>query len=125
MGPFSSVRDFHNWFSFLYRRPFPHQASIPLEPFRQYLPDDAPIKFTHGDLHRSNIIMSCSKPLRIVAVVDWEQSGWLPGYWEDCKARFTAEWQGEWASKYLPMILPHDEKICEAWDWYRSSMGAF
>ncbi|KAH1474010.1 hypothetical protein KXX06_006032, partial [Aspergillus fumigatus] len=77
-GPFATVRDFHDWFTFLHRKPMPDPYSIPVEPFRHDLPDDCAIKFTHGDLHRSNIIVTPTRPYRILAVVDWEQSGWLP-----------------------------------------------
>lgn len=64
---------------------------VPIEPFRQDLPDDSAIEFTHGDLHRSNIQITPSKPYRVVAIVDWEQSGWLPAYWEARKAQYTAD----------------------------------
>ncbi|KMU82144.1 hypothetical protein CISG_09580 [Coccidioides immitis RMSCC 3703] len=97
--------------------------SIPMEPFRSELPDDAAISFTHGDLHRSNIMVSKSEPWRVVSIVDWEQSGWMPEYWEDRKAHFTSEWKGEWATKYLPMIPRQYESTEEAWWWYTSSMG--
>ncbi|KJF60383.1 phosphotransferase enzyme family protein [Coccidioides immitis RS] len=84
-GPFQSVEEFHDWFVFLCRRPMADPYSIPMEPFRSELPDDAAISFTHGDLHRSNIMVSKSEPWRVVSIVDWEQSGWMPEYWEDRK----------------------------------------
>ncbi|KLJ07850.1 hypothetical protein EMPG_16680 [Blastomyces silverae] len=122
-GPFQSVKDFHDWFIFLCRRPMTDPHSIPIEPFRSELPDNAAITFTHGDLHRSNIILSESEPRRIVAIVDWEQSGWMPEYWEARKAHFTSAWKSEWATKYLPMILQQYESTVEAWLWYTASMG--
>ena len=94
-----------------------------METFRQYLPDDAEIRFTHGDLHPSNIIITSSSPSKVIAIVDWEQAGWLPVYWEDCKARFTADYSGEWSEKYLPMILDHHVNTWESWDYYASAMG--
>ncbi|KKZ62498.1 hypothetical protein EMCG_03093 [[Emmonsia] crescens] len=95
-GPFQSVKALHDWFIFLCRRPMTDPHSIPIEPFRSELPDNAAITFTHGDLHRSNIILSESEPQRIVAIVDWEQSGWMPEYWEARKAHFTSAWKSEW-----------------------------
>lgn len=92
------------------------------EPYRTHLPDDSDIVFTHGDLHRSNILIS-STSLRIVALVDWEQSAWLPAYWEDCKARWTAESLGDWAVKYLPLILDQHESVREAWWYYINPVG--
>lgn len=98
--------------------------SVPIEPFREDLPDDSIIKFTHGDLHRSNIVVSSSKPYYVVGIVDWEQSGWFPEYWEECKARWTTLLSEEWAVVYLPMFLGrYCEKEYEAWNWYTISMG--
>lgn len=71
--------------------------------FRYDLPDDSSIKFTQGDLHRSNISISFSKPYRVLATVDWEQPSWLPEYWEAGKMEWTVS-DKEWA-KYLPLIL--------------------
>jgi Phosphotransferase enzyme family len=122
-GPFTSVKNFHDWFTFLHRRPMPDPHAVPLEPFRQCLPDDIEIAFTHGDLHRSNIILTLSSPPRVIAIVDWEQAGWLPAYWEDRKAHFTAHYLGEWSEKYLPMILDQYTDTWEPWDYYTTAMG--
>lgn len=120
-GPFASVHEFHEWFTFLPRRPMADPHSIPIEPFRHELSDDSAIKFTHSDLHRSNIIVTPSKPRRILAVVDWEQSGWLPEYWEVRKAQYTVDSE-EWSTKYLPMILDQYTRTADPWDWYTSSV---
>lgn len=120
-SPFASVYDFHEWFTFLPRRPMPDSYSVPIEPFRYELPDDSSIKFTHGDLHRSNIMITPSKPRRVLALVDWEQSGWLPEYWETRKAQYTVD-SKEW-SRYLPIILDQYASTADAWDWYTSSLG--
>ncbi|KAL4811874.1 phosphotransferase enzyme family protein [Aspergillus spinulosporus] len=104
-GPFATVHDFHDWFTFLHRRPMPDPYSVPVEPFRRDLPDNCAIKFTHGDLHRSNIIVTPTPPYRVLAVVDWEQSGWLPEYWESRKAQYTADRGESWSITYLPDIL--------------------
>jgi aminoglycoside phosphotransferase (APT) family kinase protein len=122
-GPFMTVSDFHDWFTFLYRRPMPDPHSIPVEPFRHDLPDNCAIKFTHGDLHRSNIIVTPSRPYRALAIVDWEQSGWLPAYWEARKAQYTADRQEEWTTKYLPIVLDQYSDTWDAWDYYTSAMG--
>lgn len=121
-GPFGSVKDFHDWFSFLYKRRVPDPENIP-DPYRQCLPDSSEIVFTHGDLHPSNIILSSTYPIRIIAIVDWEQAGWLPAYWEDRKAHYTSPTFGEWSEKYLPMILDQHKSTWEPWDYYTMSMG--
>ncbi|KAA8650405.1 uncharacterized protein ATNIH1004_003091 [Aspergillus tanneri] len=115
-GPFTTVQDFHNWFTFLYRRPMVDPHSVPIEPFRHELPDNCTIKFTHGDLHRSNIIVTPSRPYQILAIVDWEQSGWLPAYWEARKAQYTADRSEEWSIQYLPMILDQYSSTWDPWD---------
>ncbi|KAF2122620.1 kinase-like domain-containing protein [Lophiotrema nucula] len=120
-GPFTSVKDFHNWFTLQYKRMMPDPETVP-EPYRKDLPDDSEIVFTHGDLHRSNIIVSSSPP-RVVALVDWEQSGWLPVYWEDCKAHRTSAYLSDWDVKYLPLILDQYESAREAWDYYTDPVG--
>ena len=102
----------------------PDPYSVPLEPSRTGLPDDSTIKFTHGDLHRTNFIVTPSQPNRILALADWEQSGWFPGYWEARKAQFTADCTGEWPKKYLPMILDQYQSTWEPWDYYMMSKGA-
>ncbi|EEP78875.1 predicted protein [Uncinocarpus reesii 1704] len=122
-GPFCSVKEFHDWFAFLCRRRMEDPYSTPMEPFRSDLPDDAEIKFTHGDLHRSNIMVKKSDSWQIIAIVDWEQSCWMPEYWEARKASFTAEWNSEWNSRYLPSILQQYESTVDAWYWYTSSTG--
>ncbi|KAF8961080.1 kinase-like domain-containing protein, partial [Flammula alnicola] len=56
-----------------------------------HLPYDSPIVFTHGDLNFSNIMItprSVKDPPSVVAIVDWEQSGWMPSFWEYSKPRF-------------------------------------
>ncbi|EUC63002.1 phosphotransferase enzyme family protein [Rhizoctonia solani AG-3 Rhs1AP] len=59
MGPFTSVAEFHDLFAKL---PWLGcDPSDPPHPFRAHLPDDVPIAFTHGDLHRGNIIVSSAQ----------------------------------------------------------------
>ena len=120
-GPFPSVYEFREWFTFLPRRLLPDPQSVPIEPFRYELPDDCSIKFSHVDLHRSNIMITPSKPRRVLALVDWEESGWLPEYWEARKAEYTVD-REEW-SRYLPVILDQYGSRVDAWEWYTSSLG--
>ncbi|OJJ36138.1 hypothetical protein ASPWEDRAFT_134828 [Aspergillus wentii DTO 134E9] len=122
-GPFPTVRAFHDWWTFLHRRRMSDPHSVPIEPFRYGLPDDSSIKFTHGDLHPSNIILTSSYPYRVLAVIDWEQSGWLPEYWETRKARLTHNRSEGWSSRYLPMIMDQYTSTWDPWDYYIMSMG--
>lgn len=97
--------------------------SVPVEPFRHELPDDSTISFTHGDLHWSNIIVTPGRPYHILAIVDWEQSAWLPAYWEARKAQYTTDSCEEWSILYLPMILDQYTSAWNPWDYYIMAMG--
>lgn len=94
-GPFANVKEFHDWLSWIlikdkgHHLPSINPADIP-DPYRQGLPDDVSVVFTHADLHPSNILISHDKPHNIVSIIDWQQSGWYPDYWEFCKTEFTA-----------------------------------
>lgn len=58
-----------------------------------------------------------------MAIIDWEQSGWLSAYWEVRKAQMSA-WSGEeWASVYLPMVLDGFENTVDSWWWYVAALG--
>jgi aminoglycoside phosphotransferase (APT) family kinase protein len=121
-GPLLSVKAFNDWFAGLYRR---KSKNYILDPYRSSLPDDIFIKFTHGDLHRSNIILGkdvCGE-LHITAIIDWEQAGWLPEYWEVRKAIYSSPLGDEWADTYIPMFLEEWKDTWEAWDFYVAATG--
>ncbi|ROT42204.1 phosphotransferase enzyme family protein [Sodiomyces alkalinus F11] len=126
-GPFNSVAEFHDWMSLMTKAGMEHNwpgyttEEIP-DPLRKELPDDSPVVFTHDDLHPSNIILSITQPRRIIALIDWRQSGWYPDYWEFCKAVFTVPGDGEWATEYIPRFL--EEPNClDTWEWYSRTFG--
>ncbi|KAM7212945.1 phosphotransferase enzyme family protein [Rhypophila decipiens] len=126
-GPFQSVAEFHEWLSLQIRTgleahwPGKQPWEIP-DPYRDGLPDDAEVVFTHADLHPSNIIVSRDSPCEIVALIDWRQSGWYPEYWECCKALYTAEVHSEWMEEYIPNFL--DEPAClDTFDDYARAFG--
>lgn len=87
---------------------------------RHDLPDDERIVFTHADVHPSNIMVSSDEnaPCRVLCLIDWEQSGWYPEYWEGCKVVFPNS-DHRWRKEFVPLILaePKDE-VLEAWDWF-------
>jgi hypothetical protein len=121
---FPNVQSFHDWFirlpSVLVGRPSndPH-------PMRADLPDDIPIVFTHGDLNCSNIMISPkeNQPAHIVAIIDWHQSGWMPAYWEYCKAFWCMGTVDEWRDHYLPKIFHPYDQYHTAWEYTRLSLG--
>lgn len=54
-----------------------------LSDIRPRMREDHRIVFTHGDLAPRNIMV---RGHRIVAILDWEESGWYPEHWELVKA---------------------------------------
>jgi len=84
IGPFTSIAAFHDYFS------NPRNLTSSPHPLRNMLRDNQKIYFTHADINKANIIVSppSDGPVRIRAIVDWQQSGWYPASWEYCKARW-------------------------------------
>lgn len=95
------------------------------DPYRQLLPDDSTVVFTHADLHPSNIMVTeQGSPCRIVALIDWQQSGWYPDYWEFCKAEFTVDPKSEWCAEYIPSFLEQPSDTClEGFESYARTYG--
>lgn len=78
-----------------------------------------PILFTHNDVCPPNILLSPGPNPKVIAIIDWNQSGWYPWYWESCKSRqvglisesFDRALLDEWHTTYVPMILdPADDE---------------
>lgn len=92
---------------------------------RSGLPDNASIKFTHADLHPTNIMLTPEgETPRVVTIIDWHQSGWYPDYWEFCKTRWTSEIGGEWVTKYVPkFVQPVSDEIYAPFDYFTLSLG--
>uniref|UniRef100_A0A8H7NMD5 Aminoglycoside phosphotransferase domain-containing protein n=1 Tax=Bionectria ochroleuca TaxID=29856 RepID=A0A8H7NMD5_BIOOC len=51
------------------------------------------ITFTHGDLNMRNILVSNG---RLSGIVDWENSGWFPEYWDYTKAYYGTKIRRRW-----------------------------
>ncbi|EPE33411.1 Protein kinase-like (PK-like) [Glarea lozoyensis ATCC 20868] len=54
---------------------------------------DHEIVFTHSDLNMRNILVHNGK---ISGIVDWENAGWFPDYWEYTKCHFGARINRRW-----------------------------
>ncbi|KAF5556464.1 kinase [Fusarium phyllophilum] len=95
--------------------PFEDEAS-----FSQYLlhPDDPArrghqIVFTHADLNLRNIlldkvtILDGTRGWAVSGIVDWENSGFYPGYWDCTKAQFEGfRWDYRWARALVAVFRP-------------------
>ncbi|KAH0588646.1 hypothetical protein H2248_004464 [Termitomyces sp. 'cryptogamus'] len=91
------------------------------------LPYNDPFVFTHADLSLCNIMVTRRQPnvpLRIAAIIDWEQSGWLPLSWEPYKARASEE--SDEKIRYLATITGDiDDDVYLALDTFVMSLGGF
>lgn len=77
-GPFSTIGEFHDWL--VCPRGGPRRESMYWHQITSKLRGQHySIVFTHADLAARNIMV---RDGRIVAILDWEFSGWYPEYWE-------------------------------------------
>ncbi|OJD12002.1 hypothetical protein AJ78_07334 [Emergomyces pasteurianus Ep9510] len=122
-GPFKNVKDFNDWLSFLPQHWVPESRRYK-DSYRHFLLDTAAIKFTHGDLHLNNIMISLTGPPRIIAVIDWAHACWYPEYWEYCKAGYPSHYESEWRNVWIPKFLTPYETECNVFGEYVLQMGA-
>ncbi|KAF1824757.1 uncharacterized protein K489DRAFT_316862 [Dissoconium aciculare CBS 342.82] len=107
-GPHDNAADFHDALAKLALPPSetftnPRKEVDELSGFD----DRIPIKFTHADLDKSNIILSREGdgPCRLLAIIDWHQAGWYPEPWEYLKAQSLDDYDSEWVRIYLAKFL--------------------
>ncbi|KAI9657345.1 MAG: hypothetical protein M1821_003025 [Bathelium mastoideum] len=125
-GPFKEIASFHTFFARYSCRLHPEWNPRRDFPELVGLTDNRPVVFTHSDLHPSNIVISKrdKTPPRVVAIIDWHQSGWYPSDWEWLKSQWTCDPDDRtWITDWLPLILePADDEYFTAWDYIVHSM---
>ena len=120
-GPFHSIKAFNDSVQFL-SVPFVPLAGR-VDPYRHLIPDEGKVYFTHADLHRSNIMISGPPGFRrISGILDWEQCGWYPEYWEYCKLLMNEDYEHEWRTfNWVGMVMaPYESDftcLAEYWNW--------
>lgn len=123
VGPFLSAATFHSFFSQCHWQDGPSASEDKIQE-GSWLPDDVPICFVHGDVHRSNIIPDSAHdggPVCVKAIIDWHQAGYMPIYWEFCKSRWTVFAKIEWRVKYIEnFITPPPSDLLYAFDYISS-----
>ncbi|KAI0411102.1 phosphotransferase family protein [Xylaria grammica] len=73
------------------------------------------IVLTHGDPQRKNILVEQlstgdageARRFRVSAVLDWEEAGWYPSYWEYAACFVDFEWYDDWPEKIEQIIDPY------------------
>ncbi|KAJ3006767.1 hypothetical protein NUW54_g3813 [Trametes sanguinea] len=94
LGPFPSERAFWDYRLSIYEQfSEGHPPDLArIADLRRSMPCDHPIVFTHGDINRRNVLVRVHgegpDDIEITAVLDWEQAGWRPIYWESLKWTF-------------------------------------
>lgn len=64
--------------------------------------------FSHSDLQRKNVIVHWDKLQGLtVSLIDWEEAGWFPAYWEYFMALQGVQWDDDWSERI--------EEITEPW----------
>jgi len=78
--------------------------------------DDHNILFAHGDLNMRNILV---KDGRISGIVDWENAGWYPEYWEYTKCHFGVRLHKRWLRMIEEVFGDqyHEELMIERQYW--------
>ena len=41
-----------------------------------------------------------------VAIIDWEDAGWYPSYWEYASVAIAFQWDDDWPAKFEEFISP-------------------
>ena len=108
VGPFSDEASFND-FLVASAEIFMDETKLP--DIRSRMREDHRIVFTHGDLAPRNILVQGG---RIVALIDWEQSGWCPEHWELVKAMWSpmAKKDVTWDDRVIALFSEEDKK-----DW--------
>ena len=77
--------------------------------------DGHEVVMTHNDFDPRNILVRGSQ---VVALLDWELSGYYPEYWEYCKAMRRPDWETGWVrDRALDRILkPYRKELSVMWN---------
>ena len=109
-GPSLDEKSYNDWRISTYdryRKESPGTAQR-LNEIRQEMRDDHRIYFTHGDISRRNVLVRINgegpEDISVVALLDWEQGGWRPEYWEVVKLHYGMESNHEWCVLGREMI---------------------
>lgn len=72
-----------------------------------------PPTFSHSDVQRKNILVREIAPEFSnqgkdyeVAIIDWEEAGWYPSYWEYASVAIAFQWDDDWPAKVEEFISP-------------------
>jgi len=112
IGPFDNEREFNNWRISQFEK---WGTPTQLAEIRRKMRDNHRVLFTHGDLSHFNIMVRRISDTEVVvaAILDWEQAGWRPEYWEALKIVFGAGRKGwlEVARRNVNCMIGYEDDI--------------
>ncbi|KAF2772222.1 hypothetical protein EJ03DRAFT_325048 [Teratosphaeria nubilosa] len=133
LGPFQNTSAFHDSFAQLAMRHAKRKVDARKEIEElSGLDDDITVVFTHNDLDMSNILVSRRDqgPVRIVAVIDWHQSGWYLSLGRDSKRVWSRSLDQSgrrnislgYSSRLSPLTtMLGDTLVCRPFEWSAGS----
>jgi thiamine kinase-like enzyme len=71
-----------------------------------------PPVFSHSDIYRKNILVrktskhTWEKCDYDVSLVDWEDAGWYPSYWDYAISFTHFRWDDDWAARFESFVEP-------------------
>ena len=103
-GPFDNVTEFNKFFGHEYikNKYSEYRAAFDKVEGRKWR-----VVFAHGDLGPHNILWRDGK---IVAIIDWQCSGWLPEYWEYAKSWYGSQ-TSEWWELFRRVMDRYDDEL--------------
>jgi len=85
-----------------------------LREIRHQMPDNHRVYFTHGDISIHNVLVKVhgegENDIEVTALLDWEQAGWRPEFWEAAKIVYGMDRNHEWSRLALEMVVPGYEE---------------
>ena len=105
IGPFYTLDQFH---AFIRRG---HPASdFDSKSLHECHAKTYEVRFTHGDLCPQNILVDDHG--RVTAVLDWENAGWYPEYWDYTQMHFRVpEGMEEWLAMMEKVMKRYDREV--------------
>ncbi|KAK6496745.1 hypothetical protein TWF481_001733 [Arthrobotrys musiformis] len=118
-GPFSSQQEFNNAFASNLVKDTSEKPALRLQLYSRMMNkalNDHPACFTYGNFGLDNIVLDGEGGLTII---NWQDSGWLPTYWEYITAVCDVEFDDEMHLWIASMIPTFEAEFCVVQTMYR------
>ncbi|KAE9400988.1 kinase-like protein [Gymnopus androsaceus JB14] len=116
-GPFQTEEQFNDFrMEYFNQTPWSDIPEVVAQvaDIRRRMPVDSNIVFTHGDINQRNLLIDVKgdrpEDVQITALIDWEQAGWRPAYWEKLKIRYQSGVGPQW-KRWREMIEAYHQDL--------------